>query len=498
MRSSLKHFCSVILIAILVPETQAQNEIDVLRYSLSDPIGSIRTIGMGGAYGALGADLGSLGINPAGIGMYRRGDIGGSAGIQTGNTRANVGMFYSSSASESDTRIGSFGVAMTVPSVNPDWPFVTIAIAHQKTNIWDNSMKIEGAELNSSLLGVFHNFAEGTNNASLNDGSAYAYTSSLAWYAYLLDPDGTSSTSYITPFNTDTTVLFSRRIDHGGDMSENQISIGGTYQGWLSLGGTVSSTEIKFTETSTHAEAPLEASTDLQSWSYSEDLYIEGTGINIRLGAIAKIRDWWRVGISWQSPTRLELTDSYSTSITSYWNDGTSYHENSPVGGYEYLIITPSRTTISSSFVMGKFAVISADVEIVDYSDGRLKANDNSWLSDGYGFGLENETVEDLYSKSYEARVGLEIRVAKDWRVRLGGSMETSPYNSNVILTSDPTRLSASLGGEYRSGEYYMGFAWKKSWTESDLYLIDPAAQVTPIVQEKSLGMLMIGGGMRF
>jgi hypothetical protein len=76
--------------------------------------------------------------------------------------------------------------------------------------------------------------------------------------------------------------------------------------------------------------------------------------------------------------------------------------------------------------------------------------------------------------------------------------METSPYSSIAILTSDPSRLSASLGGEYRSGEYYMGFAWKKSWTESDLFLIDPTAQITPIVQEKSLGMVMIGGGMRF
>ena len=497
MRSSLQYLCSVIFITLLVAETQAQNEVDVLRYSLSDPIGSIRTIGMGGAYGALGADLGSIGLNPAGIGMYRRGDIGGSAGIQSGNTRANLS-FYSSSASKSATRIGSFGVAMTLPSVNPDCPFVTIAIAHQKRNVWNNSMKIEGAELNSSLLGDFHNFAEGTNNAELNDGSAYAYTSSLAWYAYLLDPNGSSSTSYVTPFDTDATVVFNRSIEHGGDMSENQISISGTYKEWLSLGGTLSSTDITFTETSTHNESPVEPGTDLASWSYSEDLYIEGTGINIRLGAIAKIRDWWRVGLVWQSPTRLELTDSYNTSISSNWKDGTLYHENSPVGGYEYLIITPSSTTISSSFVMGKFGVISADFDIIDYSAGRLKANENSWLSDGYQFGSENASVEELYTQAFKTRVGLELRVAKDWRVRIGGSMETSPYSSIAILTSDPSRLSASLGGEYRSGEYYMGFAWKKSWTESDLFLIDPTAQITPIVQEKSLGMVMIGGGMRF
>jgi len=498
MQNQIKYSCSVIFITLLALESYAQNEVDVLRYSLSDPIGSVRTIGMGGAYGALGADLASLGINPAGIGMYRRGDIGGSVGIQSGKTSANLGLFYSSSASSSASRIGTFGVSMTVPSVNPDWPFVTIAVAHQKRSVWNNVMKIDGADLNSSLLGVFQGNAEGTHNDNLNDGSAYAYTASLAWYAYLLDPNGSSNTSYITPFDTDTSIVFSRSIEHGGDMSENQISIGGTYQDWLSLGGTLASTDITFTEKSAHTETPQEQGTDLDSWSYSEDLYIEGTGINIRLGAIAKISNWLRVGIAWQSPTRLELIDSYSTSISSDWKDGTVYNENSPVGGYEYLIITPSRTTLSSSFLMGKLAVISADLEIVDYSKGTLKANSDSWLSDGYDFASENEIVEELYTQSYKTRVGLEMRVAEDWRVRFGGSFETSPYSSIEILTSNPTRLSASFGGEYRSGDYYMGFAWKKSWTESDLFLINPDDQDSPIVQEKSLGMVMIGGGMRF
>ena len=43
----------------------AQNETDVLRYSLIESLGSIRTTGMGGAYGSLGADLASSVINPA-------------------------------------------------------------------------------------------------------------------------------------------------------------------------------------------------------------------------------------------------------------------------------------------------------------------------------------------------------------------------------------------------------------------------------------------------
>ena len=62
-------------ILFLQDTSLAQNEVDVLRYSITQPTGSIRTMAMGGAFGALGADIASMGINPAGIGMYRRGDV---------------------------------------------------------------------------------------------------------------------------------------------------------------------------------------------------------------------------------------------------------------------------------------------------------------------------------------------------------------------------------------------------------------------------------------
>ena len=51
-----------------------QNEVDIFRYSFTESLGSARTMGMGGAFGALGADLACLTGNPAGIGLYRRGD----------------------------------------------------------------------------------------------------------------------------------------------------------------------------------------------------------------------------------------------------------------------------------------------------------------------------------------------------------------------------------------------------------------------------------------
>ena len=48
---------------------------DFAALSRSHPFGTARVMGMGGAFTSLGADLSSMSINPAGLGMYRHGDI---------------------------------------------------------------------------------------------------------------------------------------------------------------------------------------------------------------------------------------------------------------------------------------------------------------------------------------------------------------------------------------------------------------------------------------
>ncbi|MBL0343571.1 MAG: hypothetical protein IPP71_23575 [Bacteroidetes bacterium] len=50
-------------------QLKAQNEIDALRYSQSMFGSTARSLSMGGAFGALGADFSTLSTNPAGIGV---------------------------------------------------------------------------------------------------------------------------------------------------------------------------------------------------------------------------------------------------------------------------------------------------------------------------------------------------------------------------------------------------------------------------------------------
>ena len=87
----------------LCSSMSAQDIYKVETLSGSDLNGTARYVGMGGAMSALGADLSTIGTNPAAIGMYRRSDVAltGSATIQP-----NGQSFY-----EIDKARGSFDQA---------------------------------------------------------------------------------------------------------------------------------------------------------------------------------------------------------------------------------------------------------------------------------------------------------------------------------------------------------------------------------------------------
>ena len=104
----------IFLFAALTALTvNAQTQYDAFRFSESELNGTARFVGMGGAMGALGADISVMSTNPAGIGLFRGHDfstsfsfnntkVGSSFGGVTMNEKKNnmsfdqIGFVYSS------------------------------------------------------------------------------------------------------------------------------------------------------------------------------------------------------------------------------------------------------------------------------------------------------------------------------------------------------------------------------------------------------------------
>ena len=68
------------LIFLAIP-AYSQYEIDALRFSQTFPSGTSKSISMGGAMGAVGADFSGISINPGSIGFYSSNELSFSIGM---------------------------------------------------------------------------------------------------------------------------------------------------------------------------------------------------------------------------------------------------------------------------------------------------------------------------------------------------------------------------------------------------------------------------------
>ena len=82
--------------AAIAVQAQAQDNITLDTYigaqlATEDLNGTARYVGMGGAMDALGADISTIGSNPAGIGLFRKSQVSGSFGGGGGGGRSTSG-----------------------------------------------------------------------------------------------------------------------------------------------------------------------------------------------------------------------------------------------------------------------------------------------------------------------------------------------------------------------------------------------------------------------
>lgn len=85
---NIKAITTVMLASAAAVQMQAQSEVpavgdsyDAAALSTEDLNGTARYVGMGGAMDALGADISTIGTNPAGIGLFRKGQVSTSFGF---------------------------------------------------------------------------------------------------------------------------------------------------------------------------------------------------------------------------------------------------------------------------------------------------------------------------------------------------------------------------------------------------------------------------------
>ncbi len=480
-KTSLIIFSLLLSVAVF-----SQTADDALRYSQAFWQGTARSMAMGNAIGAVGADFTDASINPAGMGLFRTGEFTISPEVFSRNTNS----VYNGVVAE-DMRavfdLSNLGYVLVTPINNGSaWKFFQFGFGMNRTNNYNSSVYIEGPNAVSSKLDVYQAMADGTDYLYFEDGGD-PYDLGPAWYTYLLDTIPGTYDQYFTPTPFAGTWQ-SQSIYSRGSTNEWLFSFSGNYNDKVYVGATLGLPYIRFFRESTYRERDfMDTIPYFDNWSYTENLSTTGWGINLKLGVIVKPIEWLRIGAAFHTPTYYwsmnDTWDTYTTSNLEWISE--SYP--SVTGTYDYTLSTPLRAIGSASVIFGQYGLFTGEYEYADYSTSRFSERSG-------GVGSEyimdvNSDIRSSYARTHNFRFGTEWRY-DSFSFRAGYAYYGSPYSSDL---NNGKRQQYSGGIGYRNRLMSLDFAYVYSVQDEDYYLYSYSddygtIQTNPTVQTIKTG----------
>lgn len=435
-----------------------------LLFSQTAPVGSARYSAIGGAGVSLGADLAAAFRNPAGLGMYNRGDLAVSVGYA--DNQLNSSYFGSSmNGGRTSLSIPFFGISFHTPRDGEKLISTSLAVTYNKMADFNRTLSYQGVNNKNSLIDYFINDGYDADGYALDPGDLYSPTN-LAFETYLID---TLTTNNFLDYGSVLSFNSARQnetVKTTGATTQWNISYGVNIADRIFLGAGIGLRDVTFTNRKTYTESGFTYSTSnydpLDRFTLEETLKVSGTGYNLLLGAIFRPIDGLQAGIAYESPTWLVITDVYNASLDAVWKNFDYYGDGNPLRDVsarldqglvtDYRLRTPSKITAGFSYIVGKKGFLTAEAESVNYGGGSYTSR-----TDGVSFDADNAQIRELYIKALTFRAGGEWRMG-NMRYRGGVSLRPDPYTvpQNGISTAS-TIITAGAG--YRNSKYYIDCA---------------------------------------
>jgi hypothetical protein len=482
---------SFLIIGITI---NAQTASDALRYTYLPSItGTARTLGIGGAIGALGADFSAISINPAGIAQYRSSEFVITPGFHHASTQATLRTTGSNNLPANDRydklNISNIGAVFATKNDNPEasWKTSNFAIGYNKIASIGQNTYYSGTSSNS----IMNNFQESANSNGLKP-----FSTQLAYDSYGIDYDSISKT-YFSDFDNTTAKTFkSQSIERIGNIGELAFNYAANYKDKLYIGFTLGVPLLSFTETKIYSENDITNSINyFNSLKFEEKIITEGAGLNLKAGIIYRANQMLRVGVAYHSPTFYAITDLYNNSFNYNLTGGNGNISNrtsaSPDGQYNYKLFTPSKFIGSVGVILGKGGFLSTDIEYTDYGA-------SNYTFEGADKFLERNTNDDIqnrFKSTLSVRLGGEF-VVDVFRFRGGLGITPSPYSGD-----NNVNMSYSLGFGIRGKNTFVDFGYrldKRNQIYKPYNMINDKTKETLVDEKLSSSNFVLTVGFKF
>jgi hypothetical protein len=461
-----KYLLSIVVCLFFIPNVFSQYDVEALKYSQKFLQSDARSVGLGNAFGAVGANIVSSSINPAGIGVFRSGEISISTSFNNIRTE-NLYLGNKINKSKFNVNVPQFGLVFSHVNkkngkeVTEGWAGFTFGFGVIRTNNFNTRYHYSGENTQNSILDYHVERANG------KDPNSLGLVTGLYYDAWLIDnPDTNNPYDYqraLDPSQSNLQINQNSILTTKGSMYDINFTFAGNYSNKVYLGGNINFPNINYRKTAEFNEENMDPNrSDYVSSNYLSTLDVNGNGINATFGIIYKPSKYFRLGGSIQTPTYYWLSEDYREQVTSNII-GIDTDPQEAFGSFDYNVTTPMRATASFAFFLGKIGFLSVDYDFVDYSA-------TFYDSDDYAFTNENQAIENNYGTANNVRIGAELR-HEIFAIRGGYSLYGSPFNAEIVPdnANGETEVFA-LGFGIREKVYFIDLAYQ-IMNRSEYYL---------------------------
>lgn len=470
----MRKFLLLLFIGFTFGVAQSQEIQDAVRYTQDNLNGTARFRAMGGAFGALGGDLSSINVNPAGSAIFSNNQL--TITLSSLNTK-NDSNYFGTNTSSSDSafdmnQTGGVFVFKNQNSSSP-WKKFALAINYENTNDFDNSVFSAGKNPTRSVANYFVSYANGvplsvlddSSYGELDNGGQQAY---LGYQGYVINPvnnvpNNTNYTSNVTPGGN---YYQENSIYSNGYNGKLSFNIATSNENKFYIGANLNSHFTDYVRTTSFYESnnnPLNADHTVTNLRFDNNLHTFGTGFSFQIGAIAKVTKEIRLGLSYDSPIWYNLSDEFSQSLVAV--SANIVNELPPdivdpkiINYYDpYKLTTPDKITGSFAYIFGKTGLISLDYSLKDYGKTQFEPEYD------YYYSVLNKEMKNTLNTSSEIRIGAEYKI-KEWSLRGGYRFEESPYKNSTTI-GDLNSFSGGIG--YNFGVFKLDFSYSNAQRDS-------------------------------
>ena len=470
----------------------AQETYENANIATQDLNGTARYVGMGGAMDALGADISTIGTNPAGIGLFRKSQVNASFGFVSQGDVSN-----SSFVNKTNMSFDQIGFVYSTRTNSRS--FLNLAFNYHKSRNFDQILEASGRLQNASqnklsyvkgYNGLFKLDIDPNTGRLTSNDRTYSMVDYL-YYNSLLKPDENGNI-YAQEYDR-----YDMNRSSNGYIGEYDFNISGNINNRVYLGFTFGIHDVHYKNYVSYNEY---ADNDGKMTALRNEQKITGTGYDFKAGVIIRPVEEspFRFGFSVASPIFYDLKSNNETACASTAGPGLYPTDRNDMVSlfetHEFRMNTPWKFGVSLGHTIDNMLAIGVGYEYADYAtiDNRYK---DGGYEDWYGDWHETSSSDIVMNADTKAnlkgvhtfKVGAELKADPNMAIRLGYNYVSAAYNTDAYRdqsldtdgvyyssTTDYTnwkdthRITCGFG--YQIGKFNVDLAYQFSSTNGEHY----------------------------